>query len=162
MALLALTTRRKYFAELGYGAYTKENIKKLQKKYFIRSKDIDGIYGNNTDILLRHVYNVSKTKNFSPEEFRCECGGKYCTGYPTWMKMHQLNHLQTIRSHYNKPMTVTCGLRCKKYNAALSGSIVNSKHITGYATDFYMPGVTDSLATRKSAIKYITTLKNHT
>ena len=161
MALLTEKQRKARMKYLGY-SYDEKGIKALQKKYFTRSKDIDGKYGTDTDRLLRHVYNVTKhTKNFKPEEFKCECGGKYCTGYPSWMKMVELKNLQSIRDHYGKPMTVTCGLRCKTHNNKLSGSIPNSKHLKGYACDFYMQGVTDTLANRKKSIKYIKTLPNH-
>lgn len=161
MALLEVEKRNKYLKKLGFGEYNEANIKKFQKKY-LRAKDVDGIYGPNTDIALRHVYNVKmNTKNFEPEEFKCECGGRYCTGYPSWMKAVELQNLQKIRDHYGKPMTVTCGLRCRPYNNSLRGSIPNSKHLTGYACDFYQPGVTDTLAHRKAAIKWIKTLPNH-
>lgn len=161
MALLTKAEREKRFKALGLGEYNKTNIKRLQKKY-LRSKDVDGVYGTDTDRLLRHVYNVKVcTKNFEPEEFRCECGGKYCTGYPSYMKQVELKHLQTIRDHYGKPITVTCGLRDKTYNSKLRGSIANSKHLTGYAADIYIPGVTDTLAERKAAIKWIKKLPNH-
>lgn len=161
MALLSVEKRKAYFKKLGLGEYNAENIKKFQKKY-LRSKDVDGIYGTDTDRLLRHVYNVKTyTKNFEPEEFKCECGGRYCTGYPSYMKKVELENLQKIRTHFGKPMTVTCGLRCRPYNNSLRGSISNSKHLTGYATDFYMRGVTDTLANRKAAIKWIKKLPNH-
>lgn len=160
MALLSVEKRKEYFAKLGI-AYNKGGIEALQRKY-MRKKDVDGIYGTDTDRVLRHVHNVlTYTKNFRPEEFKCECGGKYCTGYPSYMKKVELQNLQCIRNHYGKPMTVTCGLRCKTYNNKLRGSIENSKHLTGYATDFYMKGVTDTLANRKAAIKYIKKLPNH-
>lgn len=161
MALLTTEQRKARFKYLGLGEYNKANIARFQKKY-LRKKDVDGVYGTDTDRALRHVYNVKKyTKNFSPEEFKCECGGKYCTGYPSYMKRVELENLQSIRDHYGKPMTVTCGLRCKTYNNKLRGSIGNSKHLTGYATDFYMPGVTDTLANRKKAIAWIKKLPNH-
>jgi len=161
MALLTKEQRQARFKYLGLGEYNKENIKKFQKKY-LRSRDVDGVYGTNTDNLLRHVYNVKKyTKNFSPEEFKCECGGRYCTGYPTYMKKVELENLQSIRAHFGKPMTITCGMRCRPYNNSLRGSISNSKHLTGYATDFYMKGVTDTLANRKSSIRWIKKLPNH-
>lgn len=162
MALLTTAKRKQFFKELGLGEYNKDSIKKFQKKYMARKSDWDGIYGTDTDNLLRHVYNVKKhSRNFSPEEFKCECGGRYCTGYPNYMKSKQMEHLQYIRSFYGKPMTVTCGLRCKGYNAELNGSIANSLHLTGKATDFYMFGVTDTLANRKKAIAVIKKLKNH-
>ena len=161
MALLTTEQGKARFKYLGLGEYNKANIARFQKKY-LRKKDVDGVYGTDTDRALRHVYNVKKyTKNFSPEEFKCECGGKYCTGYPSYMKRVELENLQSIRDHYGKPMTVTCGLRCKTYNNKLRGSIGNSKHLTGYATDFYMPGVTDTLANRKKAIAWIKKLPNH-
>lgn len=162
MALLSIDERTRYFHILGLGDYNEDNIKKVQKKY-LRAKDVDGKYGTDTDNLLRHLYNVATyTKNFSPTEFRCECGGKYCTGYPTYMKPQQLTNLQSIRSHYGKPMTITSGMRCRKYNSVIGGSIANSKHLTGQATDFYMAGVTDTLANRKSSIKWMKKLPNTT
>ena len=160
MALLTVEKRKEYFEKLGLGEYNADNIRALQKKYF-RTKDVDGKYGIDTDRLLRHVYNCSLVPNFKPEEFKCECGGKYCTGYPSFMKQVELKHLQKIRDHYGKPMEITCGLRCKPYNNKLRGSIKNSLHLTGYAADFHIAGVTETLAQRKAAIKYIKTLPNH-
>lgn len=156
MALLTLAKRKEYFKYLGLGEYNKTNILKLQKQYFTRKKDCDGLYGQNTDYLLRHVYNVKRVcTNFTPQEFKCECGGRYCTGYPTQMKATELYNLQTIRTHYGKPMRITSGLRCRGYNNSLRGSVKNSKHMTGFAADFYIPGVTDSLSGRKSLIAYL-------
>ena len=163
MALLTLEERKAYFKDLGLGAYNKANILTFQKKYMMRKSDYDGIYGTNTDNTLRTVYNVHKyTKNFKPQEFRCECGGRYCCGYPSYMKPHELMNIQAIRDHWNRPVTVTCGLRCKTYNKKLNGSIDQSKHLTGQAIDFYQKGVTDTLANRKMAIKWIKKLPNHT
>lgn len=162
MALLSEKQRKDYFKALGLGDYNKANILKLQKQYFTRKKDLDGIYGQNTDNLLRHVYNVKTfSKNFKPQEFKCECGGRGCTGYPTFMKDFQMKHLQTIRDHWGRPMQVTSGMRCRWYNSHIGGSISNSLHLQGQATDFYIRGVTDTLANRRKAIKYIKTLKRH-
>lgn len=162
MALLTVDKRKQYFKELGYGTYNKSSILKFQKKYMLRKSDWDGIYGTNTDNTLRTVYNVKKyTKNFKPEEFRCECGGRYCCGYPSYMKPHELQNIQAIRTHFNKPIIITCGMRCKPYNSRLSGSISTSRHLTGQAIDFYQKGVTDTLANRKRAIKWIKKLPYH-
>ena len=155
MALLSVAERKRQMKELGY-EYTKEGIRKLQKKYFTRNKDIDGKYGKNTDILLRHCYNVHMyAPHFKPQEFRCGCKGKYCTGYPTYMRKEMLVLLEKIRTHYNKPITVTCGLRCSAYNKKLNGSVQQSKHLQGKAVDFYQRGTTDTLANRKKAITWI-------
>ena len=163
MALLSLDQRKEYFNFLGLGNYNKNNILRFQKTAFTNSKEWDGIYGTKTDNALRHWYNVKKyTKNFKPQEFKCECGGRYCSGYPTYMKPNELKNIQAIRDHWNKPITITCGLRCPGYNRSLKGSVTNSKHLTGQAIDFYQQGVTDTLTNRKKAIKWIKTLPNHT
>lgn len=162
MALLSVEKRKEYFKYLGLGAYSKKNILKMQKKYMLRKSDWDGCYGPDTDALLRHLRNVKKhAPSFRPEEFRCGCNGRYCSGYPTRMKVRELKHLQTIRDHYKRPMEITSGLRCKKYNDELRGSSTQSYHMHGFAADFYMEGVTDTLAHRKKAIRYIRKLKNH-
>ena len=159
MALLTVEERKRYFKDLGYGEYNKENILAFQKRYMLRKSDYDGIYGTNTDNTLRTVWNtLHYTKNFKPEEFRCECGGRYCCGFPTYMKPHMLMHIQAIRDHYGRPITVTCGMRDPVYNRKLNGSISNSKHCQGMAVDFYQRGVTDTLANRKMAIRFIKTL----
>lgn len=158
MAILTEANRKKYFKYLGLGEYNNTNLRKLQKAY-MRSQDVDGVYGAETDKLLRHLYNVKLcAPSFKPTEFRCTCG--HCTGYPTYMRRVELKHLQKIRDHYDRPMVVTSGLRCK-YANNIPGSIDNSLHLVGRACDFYMAGVTDTLANRKKAIKYIKTLPHH-
>ena len=162
MALLTENERKAIFKALGLGEYNKENIKAFQKKYLLRKSDYDGIYGQNTDNALRTVYYTKiYTKNFDAKEFRCECGGKYCSGYPDYMKPAELIHIQKIRDHYGKPITITCGLRDKTYNSKLGGSVQNSLHLKGQALDFYQAGVTDTLGNRKSAIKWIKKQENH-
>ena len=159
--MLTKATRKAWFKALGY-EYNKSGILKMQQRYFKRAKDCDGIYGPDTDKLLRHLHHVyvyTKNSNFKPEEFRCPCG--HCTGYPTWMRVNELKHIQTIRTHYNKPMTITSGLRCKYENERLAGSSKESAHLVGKAVDFFMAGVTDTLEHRRSAINYIKRLKNH-
>lgn len=159
MALLTTAQRKARFKALGLGEYNKANIKKFQKKAFPSHKEQwDGEYGLHTDRALRHFYNCSLVKNFEPTEFRCPCGR--CTGYPSWMKQVELKHLQKIRNHYGKPMTITSGLRCSYENNRVGG-VKGSGHTKGYAADFYMAGVTDTVANRTKALAYIKKLPNH-
>ena len=160
MALLTIKKRKEYFKLLGLGEYNKENILKLQKKYFSRKMDHDGIYGFDTDALLRHIHACSQVRNFSPEEFKCECGGKYCTGYPVSMKLSTLKFIQRIRDYAGKPVFITSGIRCKKYNKE-AGGVSNSKHLTGQAVDYYIPSITFNLTGRKKLINTIRTWKDH-
>lgn len=161
MALLSREKRQEYFKFLGLGEYDNTSIHKFQKMAFKDKMQWDSQYGTKTDIALRHFRNVKKyAPSFKPEEFRCTCG--HCNGYPTWMRRNELELIQSIRDHWNRPITVTCGLRCKWYNSRLSGSIANSKHCQGLAIDFYQKGVTDTLANRKKALNWIKKQPNFT
>lgn len=151
MALITIANRKKYMKALGY-SYNKSGILKLQKKYFKRSQDKDGMYGKDTDTLLYNAYLVKTyAPHFSLEEFRCPSS---CTGYPVRLKKKMVVACEQIRVHYGKKMTLTCGLRCKTYNNSLTGSISTSEHLYGRAFDFYMKGVTDTLSNRKKFIKW--------
>ena len=156
MALLDEKTRIAYLQELGY-----DSLKDFQRAVMY-PKWVDGVYGPQTDNALRSAINVKRyTSNFSVKEFRCECGGKYCGGYPDYLKPEILKNIQAIRNHWGRPVTITCGLRDRTYNSKLGGSIQNSLHTTGQAVDFYQAGVTDTLGNRKSSIRWIKTLPNH-
>lgn len=160
--MLSIKTRQKYLKNLGFykgaidgieGIGTKKAYKDLQKKYFIRAKDIDGIYGNNTEILLVNAERVKEnTKNFKVEEFRCECNGKYCTGYPAMLDVKLLKYIQSLRNKYGA-LTVTSGLRCTKYNASIGG-IRGSKHTQGKAVDWFTEYSFKSFENRKKIINW--------
>lgn len=158
MSLLTKAKRKEWMKTLGY-EYSKDGILKMQRDYFKRKQDQDGIYGRNTDNLLRHLHHVKVyTKNFKPEEFRCPCG--HCTGYPTWMRVNELKHIQSIRDHYDRPMTITSGLRCEFGNEKVGGSST-SGHLKGKACDFYAKGVTDSVPNRNKALVWIKRQPHH-
>lgn len=161
--MLSVRTRQTYLKALGFykgaidgivGPKTKAADKALQKKYFVRSKDIDGIYGNDTEILLVNAYYVKKyTKNFKLTEFKCGCGGKHCTGYPAKLSAQMLKNLQAVRDKYG-PVTVTYCLRCKKYNATVKGSSKESLHIEGKAVDHAILPKTNSEKSREEIAAY--------
>lgn len=159
MALLNTKQRKARFKSLGLGEYNKENLLKFQKMAFKNKAQWDGVYGTQTDNALRTFYNVHKyAPNFKPEEFRCDCGR--CSGYPSFMKQVELKHLQKIRDHFKKPITITSGLRCD-YENRQCGGVSNSGHLRGYAADFYMKGVTDTVENRKSTLKWLMKQPNH-
>lgn len=96
--------------------------------------------------------NCKEFKNFKYNEFKCKCGGKYCNGYPVSFSYELAKNLQTIRTHFGKPLIVTSPLRCEIWNSK-QGGVKNSKHKKGWACDFYVKGV--SYATLE---KYVKTL----
>lgn len=168
MALLSTATRQKYLKELGFytgnvdgiaGAKTKAAYLALQKKYFTRQKDIDGLYGKNTDILLRNAYKCSKLDHFKLTEFKCKCGGKFCTGFPTELDSDLLNNLEKVRAMYRTPVTIKSGMRCVEWNRRQAGSSSTSRHMSGKAADVYISGITTNDSGRKKLINYWYTLK---
>ena len=142
--MLSIKTRKKYLKNLGFynGKIDSKNtadyrkaVLNLQKKYFPKSEQ-DGRYGNNTEILLRNAERVRLyCKNFKPEEFSCECGGKYCTKYPSLISIRLLKNLQKTRNKLGVPMTITSGLRCQRWNTICGGATF-SRHMRGQAIDF--------------------------
>lgn len=142
------------------GTLTKKAYKDLQEKYFFRKKDKDGIYGNNTDILLQSVYNVKiSATNFDikKDKLYCHCKGKYCTGFPAIINKDLIRNLQSVRNKFGRT-TVTSMLRCREWNK-LKGGVPNSKHTKGLAVDFR--GLyTITLNKRKKVINYWFTLLN--
>lgn len=135
-------------------AILKVNQKYLPKKYHEMN------YYEATDIVLRNL-RALKTVNchsFKLEEFVCGCGGTKCSGYPVVLKQNLLRNLQTLRDYYNRPITITCGMRCQAYNDLLQGSVKASKHITGKAADIYVSQKSDTVSGRKQIISKWMTL----
>lgn len=113
---------------------------------------VDGIAGTATFKALNNNIGNGSSTHFKKAEFACECGGRYCNGYPggnTSAKL--LGILESLRSYYGKPITVTSGQRCPTYNRQIGG-ISNSAHIYGKAADIYIPGICDSVAGRNQVI----------
>lgn len=168
--LLTKKERQKRLAALGFyrgdidgieGPLTRAAYKALQDKYFTRKSDRDGIYGPNTEKLLKNAYLVKlHCDNFTLTEFKCDCGGKHCTGYPEVLNEQLLINLQKIRNKYG-PTIVTSGLRCKAYNNSLSGSSSTSRHLSGKAIDFAILPMTNDYSSRVAIMIYIKSLTKH-
>ena len=156
--MLDVKTRDRYLKYLGY-SNDKKGITKLQTNYFFNKKDIDGIYGNNTDILLQNVYNVKTIcKNFDlkKDKMYCRCGGKSCTGYPSIIDINLLKNLQNLRNLLGFPMIVESCMRDKKYNKKVGGAD-GSRHALGKAIDISSKTNTNDNGKRKNIIdKWIT------
>lgn len=167
--MLTVKVRQVYLKELGYytgkidgieGKLTKAAYLKMQKEYFTRKADCDGVYGTDTERLLVNAYRVhTHTKNFKLEEFKCECGGKYCTGYPVKLNAQLLKNLQKVRTKFGTT-TITSGMRCKPYNNSLVGSSATSRHMDGKALDIYNE-TTRTEAGRKIVMQYVKKLTGH-
>lgn len=96
--------------------------------------------------------NCKDFKNFDYREFACKCGGKYCNGYPVAFSYDLASNLQKVREHFKKALIITSPIRCKQHNKN-SGGVSDSKHLKGWACDFYISGVSAS-----ELMKYVKTL----
>lgn len=97
----------------------------------------------------------NRIKHFKREEFRCPCGE--CGGFPVEMQEKLVTILDTkIWEHFGTAITVVplppadghsggSGVRCAKYNATLSGSVPNSRHLQGKAADIIVRGFSGSM-----------------
>lgn len=73
-------------------------------------------------------------KYFTREEFRCQCRGKYCNGFPAEPVEETVRLADEIRRRAGVPLNVNSGVRCKQHNADVGG-VWNSLHLTGQAVD---------------------------
>lgn len=73
-------------------------------------------------------------KYFTRSEFKCQCGGRYCNGYPAEPAEETVRMADEIRKRVGVPLTVNSGVRCKQHNANVGG-VSNSLHTTGQAVD---------------------------
>ena len=78
---------------------------------------------------------------FQKSEFKCQCGGKYCNGYPEEIDMVMVGYADEIRHRLGKPLNVNSGLRCSQWNA-IQGGVSNSEHLFGNACDLGCPAGT--------------------
>lgn len=76
--------------------------------------------------------------NFTRDEFACRCGCGFDKVSPELVAA-----LQLLRSKLNRPITISSGCRCKKYNASAQvGGSKNSQHLLGTAVDIVVEGLT--------------------
>lgn len=164
--MLSRKERQEYLKDLGFydgpinGEWNDEvkvAVDKLQKKYFPKKYWDGGKYTEErTDRLLVNAWRVWKyAPHFSLTEFKCGCGGKHCSGYPAYISVQLLKNLETLRKKCgNRPIQITCGMRCKKYNDSLPGSVPKSLHRFGRAVDLYVSGTCDTEKGRQLVMSY--------
>lgn len=79
-------------------------------------------------------------KYFTREEFRCQCKGKYCNGFPVEPQEKMVRTVDEIRRRLGVPVTIVesggSGVRCPVHNANVGG-VANSNHLTGNAADLH-------------------------
>lgn len=116
------------------GPATLGMIGKFQKENGLVADEIVG--PRTFETLLKKSW--GNFKYFKRSEFSCE---KYCNGFPVEPNLRLVEILEKLRIKYNRPVLITSGLRCRKFNNELPGSAVNSAHLFGRAADIYIKGI---------------------
>ena len=77
---------------------------------------------------------------FTRDEFRCQCNGKYCNGFPVEPEEKMVRTVDEIRHRLGIPIGIVTsggsGVRCSKHNAEVGG-VYNSEHLYGRAADLH-------------------------
>lgn len=105
-------------------------------------KDFTGDTGKDVDFLAEQPSGSfwDKSQYFKREEFRCQCGGKYCNGFPVEPEEELVRVCNEIRRRLGAPVQIVdaggSGVRCEQHNVNVGG-VVNSNHKYGKAADLH-------------------------
>ena len=88
------------------------------------------------------IYNKQASIYISPhfnlKEFACKCDFEECKVVLFCQKVAEI--LEKLRDRLNKPILITSGYRCPRYNQQVGGA-PESTHITGYGVDIFVPDI---------------------
>ena len=131
--------------------------------------EVDGIAGIKTQEALRKAVATGMPERqtedsfwkhiryWNREEFRCHCGGKYCTGFPAEPDRTLVELVDDLREEAGRPAHASSGVRCTAWNK-IQGGVSNSRHLTGKALDFSVEGLSGnqllSLAQKDPRTRY--------
>ena len=126
------------------GPKTKAATKAFQEDYGLEA---DGVFGPLTEKEILDVIatgrkpgvNWDTIRYFTREEFKCNCGGKYCSGFPAEPVPALVYTADKVRLYFGEPCIVSSGVRCKQHNKNVGG-VANSRHMEGRAMDFRISG----------------------
>lgn len=121
--------------------------------------DVDGVFGEKTEeVIVTAVFHgkfadsvsakvddvVANSgdwwgdiKYFNRSEYRCKCGK--CGGFPVEPNKTLVKAADKVRIHFDVPVTLSSGVRCKTHNANVGG-VSGSRHLSGKAMDFCVSG----------------------
>ena len=84
--------------------------------------------------LLKAQDQVIKKKPVNREDYRCDCQGRYCDGFPVIPNPTLVEKLDKLEKQLKKSVQIISGVRCEQRNAETYGSKY-SFHLLGRAAD---------------------------
>lgn len=106
------------------------------------TSDYTNVQNNNTGNSTHNNTGTfwAEIKYFTREEFRCQCNGKYCNGFPVEPEEKMVRTVDEIRRRLGIPIGIVTsggsGVRCPTHNAEVGG-VYNSEHLYGRAADLH-------------------------
>lgn len=132
------------------GEKTRGAIREFQRAEALEE---DGIAGGKTQAKLREAVSQDRLRKaggveqsfwkdiryFSRNDpyIACSCGK--CGGFPAEPTEKLMRLADRVRAAAGAPMIPSSTVRCREHNAAVGG-VRNSRHLTGCAMDFSIPG----------------------
>ena len=125
------------------GPETDKALKHAVAIGFLQREDLvvseSGIRNNGTSTPNNGTF-WGQIEFFDREEFRCQCGGRYCNGFPVEPQEKMVRTVNEIRRRLGVPVQIVTaggsGVRCWQHNANVGG-VANSLHLTGNAADLH-------------------------
>jgi hypothetical protein len=103
-----------------------------------KTEPVEDVADNNVENKTGTFWDESEF--FDREEFRCQCKGKYCNGFPIEPEEELVRTCNEIRRRLGVPVSIVdsdgSGVRCPRHNAAVGG-VGNSNHLYGKAADLH-------------------------
>lgn len=131
--------------------------------------DPDGIFGPATEAAARKAIfsgeplpdpEWDQLRHFRREDFRCKCGGRYCSGFPAepdrLLAEIADRAVEHFGGNFQASRDLISGLRCPTHNQN-EGGVAGSRHLSGKAMDLRIPGIpAETLLAylRKQKIRY--------
>lgn len=122
------------------GKQTEKALAEIKAEYGVDESGLVGIIAGTVPRLSKPKTFWDEIEYFTREDFRCQCGGKYCNGFPVEPEEKMVRTVDAIRRKLGKPIEIVraggSGVRCKVHNANVNGA-ANSNHLYGKAADLH-------------------------
>lgn len=116
-------------------AETEGNTEAASEEADVTSEEQGGHMSIEAYSLLKNG-NMKLSEHFKVREFHCRDGSD-----PIFVDTELVEILEKIRTHFNKPVTITSAFRTAAHNATVAKAAKYSQHLYGKAADIQVQGI---------------------